>query len=91
VRMAFGASHRNILQLIVGQGLRLSAAGVVAGLIAAFAITGVMRSMLVSVKPTDPVTFASITALFLAISAIAAWLPARRAARLAPTLALRDE
>jgi len=50
-----------------------------------------MRSMLVSVKPTDPVTFASITALFLAISAIAAWLPARRAARLAPTLALRDE
>jgi putative ABC transport system permease protein len=70
--MAFGASHRNILQLIVGQGLRLSAAGVVAGLVAAFGITGVMRSMLVSVNPTDPVTLASITALFLAISAMPA-------------------
>jgi putative ABC transport system permease protein len=50
-----------------------------------------MRSMLVSVTPTDPVTFVAITAVFLIISAIAAWLPARRAARLAPTIALRDE
>ena len=91
VRMAFGATRAHILRLVVGEGLRLSAVGVAAGLVAAFLVTGVMRSMLVSVTPTDPVTFASITALFLSISAIAAWVPARRAARLAPTLALRDE
>jgi putative ABC transport system permease protein len=91
VRMAFGATRANILRLIVGEGLRLSAAGVLAGLVAAFAVTGLMRSMLVNVTPTDPLTFVSITALFLAISAVAAWLPAQRAARLAPTIALRDE
>ncbi len=91
VRMAFGATHANILRLVVGEGLRLSAVGVAAGLAAAFAITGVMRSMLVGVKPTDPLTFATITALFLTISAVAAWVPARRAARLAPTIALREE
>jgi predicted lysophospholipase L1 biosynthesis ABC-type transport system permease subunit len=91
VRMAFGATRANILRLVVGEGLRLSAVGVGAGLIAAFLVTGVMRSMLVDVKPTDPVTFVSITLLFLTISAVAAWLPARRAARLAPTIALRDE
>src|SRR4029453_15014035 len=77
VRMAVGATHGNILRLIVGEGLGLSAFGVVAGLAGAFAITGWMKSMLVGVKPTDPITFASITALFLAISAVAAWLPAR--------------
>jgi putative ABC transport system permease protein len=91
VRMAFGATRGNILRLVVGEGLRLSAVGVGAGLVAAVLVTTVMRSMLVSVTPTDPATFGSITALFLAISAIAAWVPARRAARLAPTIALRDE
>jgi putative ABC transport system permease protein len=91
VRMAFGATRSNILRLVVGEGLRLSAIGVGAGLVAAFLVTGVMQSMLVDVKPTDPVTFVTITALFLAISAAAAWLPAQRASRLAPTIALRDE
>jgi len=90
VRMAFGASRASILRLVVGQGLWLSAGGVAAGLVSALAITGVLRSMLIGVTPTDPLTFASITVLFLAVSAVAAWLPARRAARLAPTLALRE-
>ena len=91
VRMAFGASQGSILRLVVGEGLRLSVAGVAAGLVGAFAVTGLMRSMLIGVTPTDPVTFAGITVLFLGVSALAAWLPARRAARLAPTLALRDQ
>jgi predicted permease len=91
VRIAFGATRSNILRLVVGEGLRLSAIGVGAGLIAAFLVTGVMRSMLVDVKPTDPATFISITALFLTISAAAAWVPAQRASRLAPTVALRDQ
>jgi putative ABC transport system permease protein len=91
VRMAFGASQASVLRLVIGEGLRLSALGIGVGVGAALGVTGLLRSLLVSVTPTDPATFTAITALFLAISAIAAWVPARRAARLAPTLALRDE
>jgi predicted lysophospholipase L1 biosynthesis ABC-type transport system permease subunit len=60
VRMALGAKQGNIFQLIVGQGLRLSAAGIVAGLITAFFLTRIMSAMLVKVRPTDPLTFAGI-------------------------------
>jgi hypothetical protein len=91
MRMVFGAQQSTILRLIVGEGLRLSVAGIIVGLIAAFSVTGVMKSMLVSVTPTDPLTFATITALFLAIAALASLVPARRAARLDPTVALREE
>ena len=91
VRLAFGAEPGTILQLIIGQGLRLSGLGIVIGLVAAFALTRVMSRMLVGVTPTDPVTFASIAPLFLAIVAFASWLPARRAARLQPMVALRNE
>jgi len=91
MRMVFGAPRASILRMIVGEGVRLSAAGIAAGLVAAFAITRLMRSMLVAVTPTDPATFATITVLFLAIAALASWLPARRAAQLDPTVALRDE
>lgn len=91
VRMALGAERRNIFQLIVGQGLRLSAAGIVAGLIAAFFLTRALSAMLVGVKPTDPLTFAGITVMFFAIAALASWLPARRAAGLNPTTALREQ
>jgi len=91
VRMALGAAPTSIFQLIVGQGLRLSAAGILAGLIAAVAVTRVMASMLVGVKATDPLTFASMAVLFIVIAAIASWLPARRAAALDPTVALRGE
>ena len=90
-RMARGAERGNIFQLVVGQGLRLSAAGIASGLVAAFALTRVMSAMLVGVKPTDPATFASMTVMFFAISALASWLPARRAAGLDPTTALREQ
>jgi putative ABC transport system permease protein len=90
VRMALGAAPANIFQLVVGQGLLLSAAGIAAGLIAAFALTSLMTSMLVGVKPTDPVTFMTIAVGFFLIAALASWLPARRAARLDPTVALRE-
>ena len=63
----------------------------VAGLIGAFAVTRVMASMLVGVNPTDPVTFAAIIALFALIAATASWVPARRASRLDPIEAIRDE
>ena len=91
VRMALGAAPSNVFRLMIGQGLRLSAAGIGLGLIAAFGLTRVMISMLVGVKPTDPITYAAMVAVFFGIAASASWIPARRAAALDPTRALREE
>ena len=91
VRMAFGAEQGNIFRMMVGQGLKLSAAGIVAGVLIALLLVGWMRSMLVGVEPTDPATFAAIAATFLVIAIIACGVPAIRAARLNPLTALRDE
>jgi putative ABC transport system permease protein len=90
VRMALGAAPDGILRLIVGYGLRLSAAGIAIGLVAAIAITRGMKTMLVGVSPTDPVTFAAMGIAFFLIAAVSFWLPAQRAARLDPTTALRE-
>ncbi|HEU4631586.1 MAG TPA: ABC transporter permease [Gemmatimonadaceae bacterium] len=91
VRMAFGSPTRDIFRLIIGEGLKLSLAGLAVGLVAAFALTRVMRSLLVGVGATDPVTFAAMVGLFLAIAVLACWIPARRAAAMDPTRALRGE
>lgn len=91
VRMALGAAPSTIFQIMVGEGLGLSAAGIVLGLLAALGLTRAMISMLVDVKPTDPVTYASIAVLFFLMAVVASWLPARRAARLDPATALREE
>jgi len=90
VRMALGAEPSAILSLVVGQGLRLSAAGVAVGLVTALAVTRLMTTMLVGVRATDPLTFAVMAGVFFAIAAFASWLPARRAAALDPTIALRE-
>jgi ABC-type antimicrobial peptide transport system permease subunit len=76
---------------MVGKGLWLSGIGIAIGLVGAFVVTRVLASMLVDVKPTDPVTFASVAVLFLVIAFLASWLPARRASGLDPTTALRNE
>jgi ABC-type antimicrobial peptide transport system permease subunit len=89
--MTLGAGPGQIFQLIVGQGLRLTAVGIAAGLIAAFALTRAITTLLVGVKATDPATFVTIAILFLLIATLASWLPAWRAARLDPTAALREE
>ncbi|MBS1857182.1 MAG: ABC transporter permease [Acidobacteria bacterium] len=91
VRMALGAAPRGIFALIVGHGLRLSAIGIAAGILAALALTRVMTTMLVGIRPADPLTFIAMIALFAAIATLAAWLPARRAASLDPTEALREQ
>jgi putative ABC transport system permease protein len=91
VRMALGAAPSRIFRLMVGKGLYLSLIGIAIGLLAAFAFTRILASMLVEVKPTDPVTFASVAVLFMVIAFLASWLPALRAARLDPTTALRQE
>ena len=91
VRMAMGADRGDIVQLVVRQGLRLSAIGIVVGIIAAFVLGRVMTAMLVGVKATDPLTFATMAAVFLAIAALASWIPAMRAAGLDPKSALLEQ
>jgi putative ABC transport system permease protein len=91
VRVALGASNADVLRLILGQGLVVAGAGIVLGLAASVALTRVVRSYLVGVSATDPVTFASVPLLLLAISALAAYIPARRAAAIEPVRALRED
>ncbi len=93
VRMAFGATAQSIFRLMIGQGMVLSGIGIAGGLVAAFALTGVMQraDMLVSITPTDPLTYAAIALLFAAIAALACWVPSRRAASLDPNVAFREE
>jgi putative ABC transport system permease protein len=91
VRLAFGAEQSRVFRMLVGSGVTLGAIGIGAGLTMAWLLTGLMRDLLVEVRPTDPATFAAIALLFLAVTAIASAIPAYRASRLEPTRALRDE
>jgi putative ABC transport system permease protein len=91
VRMALGAGRQNIFRLIVVQGLGLSAIGLAIGIIAALMLTRLMTTMLVGVKPTDPLTFVTMMLLFLAIATASSWIPASRAAGVDPNKALREE
>jgi putative ABC transport system permease protein len=91
LRMALGAPPSSVFRFVAGQGLALSAAGLGIGLAAALGLTRGIASMLVNVQPADPVTFAAMAALFLAIAFVASWLPARRAANLDPAAALRED
>ena len=91
VRMALGAGSRNIFSLIVGQGLVLVIVGITVGCLGALALTRAMTTMLVGVKPTDPITFVTMAVIFFVVAGIASWIPARRAARVDPAIALRDE
>jgi ABC-type antimicrobial peptide transport system permease subunit len=90
VRMALGARSSTVGRMVVVQGLRMSGAGVVLGLLAAWGLTRLMASLLYGVSPTDPVIFATVSILVLAISALAGLLPALRAARVSPAQALRS-
>ncbi len=89
VRMAFGAESSDIFALIVRQGLGLSAIGLGFGIVVARVLMRGVAGLLVGVRPTDPITFAGSVAVFLVIALLACWLPARRAARLSPDVALR--
>ena len=91
IRMALGAQTMTVLKLAIGYGLKLVLAGIAIGLIAAFALTRVMSTLLFGVTATDPTTFALISLLLIAVAAIASYIPARRATRVNPIIALRYE
>ena len=91
IRMALGAQTSAVLKLAVGYGMKLVIAGVVIGLIAAFALTRVMSTLLFGVTATDPATFTLISLLLIAVAALASYIPARRATRVNPIIALRYE
>src|SRR5262249_23596636 len=91
VRMALGARPRDVERLVVAQGLKLTAIGLALGAAAAFALAGVMSSILYGVTASDPLTFAAVAAMVTAAATLATWLPARRAARVDPMTALRTD
>ncbi|MGC1902939.1 MAG: ABC transporter permease [Candidatus Acidiferrum sp.] len=91
IRIALGASRRDVLHDVLGLGLRLTVAGLIFGLIGAFAVTRVLSSLLYGVHSTDTLTFTSVSLVLIVVAVLASYLPARRAMRIDPIVALRYE
>jgi putative ABC transport system permease protein len=91
VRVALGASPRSVAAMMTGQGLTLTLAGVVGGLVLFAVVARFLRSFLYGVAPGDPVTLLIASALLLSIAALASWIPARRASHVDPAEVLRSE
>jgi putative ABC transport system permease protein len=91
IRMALGAARQNVLGMVMGQGLALVGAGVVIGVAGAFGLTRLIASQLFGVKPTDPTTFILVALTLVGVAALATFVPAMRATRVDPVVALREE
>jgi putative ABC transport system permease protein len=91
LRMALGAQAGDVMRLVIGQGLLLAMLGVAIGLVASLALTRVLKGLLFGISTTDPITFAGISLLLMLIGLLASWLPARRATKVDPLIALRYE
>jgi ABC-type antimicrobial peptide transport system permease subunit len=89
--MALGATSRQILRMILSIGARQLVIGLAVGLVGAVAITRLMTDLLLGISPNDPIVFTAVPAVLLAVGLLACWLPARRAAALPPTEALRED
>jgi ABC-type antimicrobial peptide transport system permease subunit len=89
--VALGASRRTILGLVIGQGLKLAAIGIVLGLVGAFGVTRYVRTILYNVTPTDPVSFIGVAVFLTLVAVLASYIPARRATAVDPLVALRGE
>jgi putative ABC transport system permease protein len=91
IRLALGAGRDEVFRLVVAQGMRLASVGGAAGLAAAFVVTPFLRRLMFGVQPTDPTSFVLVTLLLAAVALAACWIPARRASRVDPMIALRTE
>jgi ABC-type antimicrobial peptide transport system permease subunit len=91
IRIALGAKHRDVIRLIVRDGLALAAIGVGIGAIASFALTRLIKGFLFGISPTDPMTFVGVAGLLLLVALLACWIPARRATLIDPLIALRAD
>ncbi len=91
IRVALGASRNDVLRLVIGQGMKQVCGGVAIGLMAAFALTRLLKTFLFGVRPTDPLTFTLIALLLMLVALLACWIPARRATKVDPMIALKYE
>lgn len=91
IRLALGAERSDVLKMVVGQGLSLTMSGVVFGIIGALGLTRFLSSLLYGVKPTDPVTFIAVSLILIVVALLASYIPARRATKVDPMVALRYE